>query len=98
MLGSGLSSSLGRGQSQYAFSSRQSGKSIIELIQSESTVDLDEYQSAAVRRSQLPSSGLGSILTVLGLAGEVGELSAEFKKQHRDGPAHKLFPAKIREE
>lgn len=62
-------------------------------------MDLDEYQAQALLTDQAPAAeGAERIVPLLGLAGEVGELLAEYKKHVRDGEAHQLHPSRVREE
>lgn len=62
-----------------------------------------EYQIAALETDQQrpPKDGDAStslIVPMLGLAGEVGQLLAEYKKHLRDGPRHQLFKERVAEE
>lgn len=64
---------------------------------------LSEYQSLARRSDKTPlSSGTdedpGLLIPFLGLAGEAGQLLAEFKKRLRDGAAHAQFVERVSEE
>ncbi|WP_405284451.1 nucleoside triphosphate pyrophosphohydrolase family protein [Gaopeijia maritima] len=62
-------------------------------------MELDEYQVHALRTDQTAANATAkTIVPLLGLAGEVGELLSEYKKHLRDGAAHRLFTAKVREE
>lgn len=62
-------------------------------------MDLRRYQREARRTDQVPTSlGKGLLVPLLGLAGEVGTLLAEYKKHLRDGDAHRLFKEQIAEE
>ncbi len=67
-------------------------------------MDLDHYQLQASATDQVPgtgtvaSSGPDVLVPLLGLAGETGEILSEYKKYLRDGPAHKLFAERLREE
>ena len=62
-------------------------------------MELDEYQSQAVRTEQKPKVSSGAeVLPFLGLAGETGELLNEYKKYLRDGSAHERFRDRLREE
>jgi NTP pyrophosphatase (non-canonical NTP hydrolase) len=62
-------------------------------------VELSEYQKAAVRTDQRPGSDLEAVtIGLLGLAGEAGSVATEYKKQLRDGPAHRAFKIRVREE
>ena len=60
-------------------------------------MDLDEYQTRAVTTDLHPGHE-GMVISLLGLAGEVGELLTEYKKHLRDGEAHHLFNERIAEE
>jgi NTP pyrophosphatase (non-canonical NTP hydrolase) len=58
-----------------------------------------EYQDRALSTRQTPATKtLEPIVPLLGLAGEVGELLSEYKKQLRDGEAHTLFKGRVAEE
>jgi NTP pyrophosphatase (non-canonical NTP hydrolase) len=66
-------------------------------------MDLRDYQ----REAQLTDQFAGRaddlavdhrLVPLLGMAGEVGSLLAEYKKWLRDGPAHVLFPDQVAEE
>jgi NTP pyrophosphatase (non-canonical NTP hydrolase) len=62
-------------------------------------MELDEYQSQAVRTEQKPKVlGGAEVLPFLGLAGETGELLNEYKKYLRDGSAHERFRDRLKEE
>lgn len=66
-------------------------------------MDFKEYQRRALESDQVPSQKyredlIEKIVPLLGLAGEAGGLLSEYKKQLRDGPAHKLFKERISEE
>jgi NTP pyrophosphatase (non-canonical NTP hydrolase) len=62
-------------------------------------MQLDEYQVQALTTNLVSrESDAAAIVPLLGLAGEVGELLAEYKKWLRDGDAHKLFESRIAEE
>ena len=62
-------------------------------------MELDEYQSKAVRTEQKPKLASGAeVLPFLGLAGETGELLNEYKKYLRDGSAHERFRDRLKEE
>jgi NTP pyrophosphatase (non-canonical NTP hydrolase) len=62
-------------------------------------VNLSDYQKAAVRTDQRPGAGLEAVaIALLGLAGEAGSVATEYKKQLRDGPAHRAAKIRIREE
>ena len=62
-------------------------------------MELSEFQKLARLTVQTPSvEGAGTIVPLLGLAGEVGELINEYKKFLRDGPAHVRFSERVAEE
>lgn len=62
-------------------------------------MDVDEYQALAAETFQFePGSRKARLIALLGLAGEVGELSTEYKKQERDGESYKIFRDKLTEE
>lgn len=62
-------------------------------------MNFSEYQSQALKTSQIPASTDDDVIVpLLGLAGETGELLTEYKKYLRDGEAHKLFTERIQEE
>jgi NTP pyrophosphatase (non-canonical NTP hydrolase) len=62
-------------------------------------MDVDEYQAEALETMQFTmDSDKAKLITLLGLSGEVGELSTEYKKQVRDGDSYKIFKEKITEE
>ncbi|WP_020182641.1 nucleoside triphosphate pyrophosphohydrolase family protein [Methylotenera sp. 1P/1] len=65
-------------------------------------MQLDDYQKHANKTEQMPLNGKEDIesilLPILGLAGEVGSLSTQFKKFIRDGEAFQIFKEKISEE
>jgi len=62
-------------------------------------MDIDEYQSQALKTRQRPSvEGSQQIVPFLGLAGETGELLNEYKKYFRDGSAHTRFRDRLSEE
>jgi NTP pyrophosphatase (non-canonical NTP hydrolase) len=57
-------------------------------------VNLNEYQSLAARTDRRPEkSEEGLLIPMLGIAGEIGQLLAEYKRQIRDG----LVPLDLRE-
>lgn len=62
-------------------------------------MDFDEYQrkAAATIQFQLNNND-GKFITLMGLAGEVGELATEYKKQQRDGSGYTVFKEKLKEE
>ncbi|WP_426246559.1 MazG nucleotide pyrophosphohydrolase domain-containing protein [Nocardioides sp. LHG3406-4] len=59
-------------------------------------MDIGEYQRRSAASDVLPNDDL--TLTLLGLAGEVGHLSAEYKKQQRDAVGYRAFRDEVREE
>lgn len=59
-------------------------------------MDISEYQRRAAASDVLPRDDL--TLTLLGLAGEVGNLSAEYKKRQRDTVGYRAFRDEVREE
>ena len=59
-------------------------------------MNLDDYQSAAGETDILVADDL--VLPMLGLAGEVGSLVAEYKKRQRDHTGYRAFPDEVREE
>ncbi len=66
-------------------------------------MDLSEYQREAQLTDQFASRSDDlpvdhRVVPLLGMAGEVGSLLAEYKKWLRDGPAHVLFPDQVAEE
>lgn len=62
-------------------------------------MELNDYQSAALRTEQVPAVAESEkMLPLLGLAGEAGQLLSEYKKHLRDGEAHEFFPERVAEE
>jgi NTP pyrophosphatase (non-canonical NTP hydrolase) len=62
-------------------------------------MEIDEYQAAAADTIQFDiGNEQAKLITLLGLSGEVGELSTEYKKQVRDGDSYKIFKEKLTEE
>jgi NTP pyrophosphatase (non-canonical NTP hydrolase) len=62
-------------------------------------MDLNEFQKQAALTVQTPATEhSASIVPILGLAGEVGELINEYKKFLRDGAAHVRFRERLAEE
>lgn len=59
-------------------------------------MDIGEYQRIAAASDVLPPDDL--TLTLLGLAGEVGNLAAEYKKHQRDTVGYRAFRDEVREE
>ncbi|MEL0658671.1 MazG nucleotide pyrophosphohydrolase domain-containing protein [Psychromonas arctica] len=62
-------------------------------------MELDEYQQRAVDTTHFKlKEDNGKFITLMGLAGEVGELATEYKKQLRDGEGYTVFKDKLTEE
>ena len=67
-------------------------------------MELNEYQRLANQTDQQPETRIleadprNILVPLLGLAGEVGDLLSEHKKQLRDGDSYKLFPDRVKEE
>ncbi len=63
-------------------------------------MDLDDYQQRAEETDQFPDrrKDSGLMIPLLGLAGEVGTLLAEFKKKIRDKGRYEGFPDRAKEE
>lgn len=62
-------------------------------------MDLSDYQQQAQATDQLPAGDPNAVIVpLLGMAGEVGSLLAEYKKYLRDKDAHVLFPRQVAEE
>ncbi len=67
-------------------------------------MELNEYQRLANKTDQQPDTDTidtdprSLLVPLLGLAGEVGEILGEHKKQLRDGSSYKLFPDRVKEE
>jgi NTP pyrophosphatase (non-canonical NTP hydrolase) len=62
-------------------------------------VDLNEYQSAALKTDVRPQRELeDTVVHLLGLAGEAGSVAAEYKKHLRDGEAHVAWRERMTEE
>jgi len=66
-------------------------------------MNFTEYQKIALRTDRTPSetnmsSDAARLIPLLGLAGEAGQLLAEYKKRMRDGPGHVLFVDRVAEE
>lgn len=60
---------------------------------------LAEYQHQAQATDQVPVGDPNDVIVpLLGMAGEVGSLLAEYKKYLRDKDAHELFPNQVAEE
>jgi len=60
-------------------------------------MNFDEYQQLAIGSEQKKGEE-GLIISLLGLAGEAGELLTAYKKYLRDGESHKLYNTVIKEE
>lgn len=62
-------------------------------------MDVDVYQAEAAETIQLKDDvEKARQISLLGLSGEIGELSTEYKKKLRDGDSYKIFNEKIAEE
>ena len=66
-------------------------------------MNLSDYQKQALLTDRTPaptnmSADAARLIPLLGLAGEAGQLLAEYKKRLRDGPGHVLFVDRVREE
>jgi NTP pyrophosphatase (non-canonical NTP hydrolase) len=64
-------------------------------------MELHDYQRQAQLTDQFADRDDDAehrLIPLLGMAGEVGSLLAEYKKWLRDGPAHVLFPDQVAEE
>ena len=67
-------------------------------------MNFEEYQNEALKTDQLPYGTVKgneiaeTVVPLLGLAGEAGELLSEYKKFLRDGEGHQLFKERIDEE
>ncbi|WP_158879593.1 nucleoside triphosphate pyrophosphohydrolase family protein [Amycolatopsis anabasis] len=59
-------------------------------------MNLTDYEQTVVDTDVLASDDL--VLPMLGLAGEVGSLVAEYKKNRRDGTGYRAFSEEVREE
>lgn len=59
-------------------------------------MDISEYERRSAASDVLPDDDL--TLCLLGLAGEVGSLSAEYKKRQRDTVGYRAFRDEVREE
>lgn len=71
----------------------------MERVPREMSMDLSDYQREAQATDQLPVGDPNAmIVPLLGMAGEVGSLLAEYKKYLRDKDAHVLFPQQVAEE
>jgi NTP pyrophosphatase (non-canonical NTP hydrolase) len=62
-------------------------------------VDFAEYQKLARDTDQRPGTDLEAVVVpLLGLVGEAGSVVSEYKKRLRDGDAHPMWKARLREE
>jgi NTP pyrophosphatase (non-canonical NTP hydrolase) len=66
-------------------------------------MNFTDYQQQALRTDKTPvtqgaSADMARLIPLLGLAGESGQLLAEYKKRLRDGPGHVLFVDRVAEE
>jgi NTP pyrophosphatase (non-canonical NTP hydrolase) len=61
-------------------------------------MDFREYQEQAIQTAQFLHDADGMATSILGVVGEIGSLSSEYKKFLRDGTSHRLFPERIAEE
>jgi NTP pyrophosphatase (non-canonical NTP hydrolase) len=66
-------------------------------------MNFTDYQKQALRTDKTPivegqSADTARLIPLLGLAGEAGQLLAEYKKRLRDGPGHVLFVDRVMEE
>jgi len=66
-------------------------------------MDFNCYQKEAMGTERVPPRGgrdelLSLVVPMLGLAGETGQLLSEYKKNLRDGEAHRLFKERVSEE
>lgn len=66
-------------------------------------MNFSDYQARALRTDRTPSAtsmsaDAGRLIPLLGLAGEAGQLLAEYKKRLRDGPGHVRFVDRVAEE
>jgi len=66
-------------------------------------MNFSDYQARALLTDKMPAStgmsaDAGRLIPLLGLAGEAGQLLAEYKKRLRDGPGHTLFVDRVAEE
>lgn len=81
--------------------SRGPGKRTLFSIK-EKPMDLRTYQERAAKTDRNPSADpadqKATMIPLLGLAGEAGELLSEYKKYLRDGDSHRLFRERFAEE
>lgn len=61
-------------------------------------MDFCEYQEQAIQTGQALHNADGMAIAILGIVGEIGSLSSEYKKLLRDGESHRLFSEHIAEE
>jgi NTP pyrophosphatase (non-canonical NTP hydrolase) len=62
-------------------------------------MEFNEYQERAKETDFIPAEGENAVIVpLLGLAGEVGSLLVEYKKQMRDGVAHRDYQHHVAEE
>ena len=62
-------------------------------------MDFDRYQQLAIKTRQTPAGDVPPVvISLLGLAGEAGQLLSEYKKYVRDGSAHMLHKERVAEE
>jgi len=62
-------------------------------------LSLNEYQRAAADTDQYsPTDPEGTMVALLGLAGEAGSLLTLYKKYLRDGDAYQIMDARVQEE
>lgn len=62
------------------------------------SLSISAYQSEALKTRSSNQGEDATIISLLGIAGEAGELLSEYKKHVRDGDSHKLFSEKLKEE
>lgn len=62
-------------------------------------MDFNDYQNRAIKTRQKPAEDVPPvIISLLGLAGEAGQLLSEYKKFVRDGSSHELHHDRVTEE
>lgn len=62
-------------------------------------MDMNRYQQRAIETRQVPANDVQPVMmSLLGLAGESGQLLSEYKKFLRDGQSHTLHHARVSEE
>lgn len=61
-------------------------------------MNLNEYQKNALETDLNPNTREGLLISLLGVAGEAGELLSKYKKHLRDGDAYTTFNDAIKEE